>query len=348
MQTFSLHFFLLKKYLEKTSFSFLYLASLYHKMKLEYSIIIPVYNRPEEVDELLQSLTQLNGGFSFEVVIVEDGSPNTCENIVEKYKESLDVNYFLTENQGAGKSRNYGMQKATGDYFIIFDSDCLIPNNYLIAVDQQLQEKYTDAFGGPDAAHSSFTNIQKAINYSMTSLMTTGGIRGKKKAVGKFQPRSFNLGISKIAFEKTKGFSDLKIGEDIDLTFRLWDLGFETQLINNAFVYHKRRVDFNQFYKQTNAFGKSRPFLNKRYPGTAKITYWFPSLFLIGALVALLGIIFNQFYGVYFYTFYFLLLGLHSSFENRSISVGLLSVFSTGVQFYGYGSGFLVSYFSEK
>jgi glycosyltransferase involved in cell wall biosynthesis len=317
-------------------------------MKLEYSIIIPVYNRPDEIDELLYSLTNLKGNFSFEILLVEDGSANTCENIVEKYVSKLDINYFLTKNQGAGKSRNYGMQKATGNYYIIFDSDCIVPENYLIAVDTKLEENYTDAFGGPDAAHENFTNIQKAINYSMTSLLTTGGIRGNKKGVGKFQPRSFNLGISKKSFEKTQGFSDLKIGEDIDLTFRLWEHGFKTQLIEDAFVYHKRRVDFKQFYKQTNSFGKARPFLNKQYPGTAKITYWFPSLFLIGALVAMFGIVFNQCYGVYFYVFYFLILGIHSSFKNKSISVGLLSIVATGVQFYGYGSGFLKSYFKKK
>jgi cellulose synthase/poly-beta-1,6-N-acetylglucosamine synthase-like glycosyltransferase len=181
----------------------------------------------------------------------------------------------------------------------------------------------------------------------MTSLLTTGGIRGKKKGVGKFQPRSFNLGISKKAFEKTQGFSDLKIGEDIDLTFRLWHFGLETQLINEAFVYHKRRVDFKQFYQQTNAFGKTRPFLNKRYPGTAKITYWFPSLFLIGAVCSLVAIFFNYNFGIYFYGVYFLLLAIHSSFENKSMLVGLLSVFSTSVQFYGYGSGFLRSYFTN-
>ncbi|MEI6865835.1 glycosyltransferase [Flavicella sp.] len=317
-------------------------------MKLQYSIIIPVYNRPNEVDELLESLTQLNGELSFEVVIVEDGSPNTCENIVRKYMTSLDIKYFSTENQGAGKSRNYGMQKAIGNYFIIIDSDCLIPKGYLVAVEKQLQLTYTDAFGGPDAAHESFTTIQKAINYSMTSLLTTGGIRGKKKSVGKFQPRSFNLGISKVAFEKTQGFSDLKIGEDIDLTFRLWEFGFETQLIEDAFVYHKRRVNFKQFYKQTNAFGKARPFLNNKYPGTAKITYWFPSLFLLGWVISLMGLFFNFFQGIYLYAFYFSTLGLHAAIENKSIKVGVLAILSTNVQFYGYGSGFLISYFSKK
>lgn len=317
-------------------------------MNIKYSIIIPVYNRPDEVFELLESLTLLKGDFSFEVVIVEDGSPNTCASILKNFQDDLDIKYFLTENQGAGRSRNYGMRKASGTYFIIFDSDCLIPEDYLVVVDKQLRERYTDAFGGPDAAHSSFTNIQKAINYSMTSVLTTGGIRGKKKSVGKFQLRSFNLGISKIAFEKSQGFSDLKIGEDIDLTFRLWKEGFETQLIDAAYVYHKRRVDFAQFYRQTNAFGKARPFLNKRFPGSSKITYWFPSLFLIGFLLALSIAVFNQFFGLYFYAIYFLLLIIHSSLENKNIRVGCLSVFSTVVQFYGYGIGFLTSYFFQQ
>lgn len=317
-------------------------------MNLRYSIIIPVYNRPNEVDELLESLTKLKGNSPFEVLIVEDGSPQTCELIVDKYRKSLDLKYFLTENQGAGKSRNFGMENATGNYFLIFDSDCLIPENYLISVNKQLQLKYTDAFGGPDAAHENFTSVQKAINYSMTSIFTTGGIRGKKNAVGKFQPRSFNLGMSKAAFEKTKGFSDLKIGEDIDLTFRLWELGYETQLIEDAFVYHKRRVDFKQFYKQTNNFGKARPFLNVRYPGTAKITYWFPSLFLIGFVISIVGLL-NQYpQGVLFYAFYISMLGIHATLVNRSLKVGLLSILSTGVQFYGYGTGFLKSYFTKK
>ena len=317
-------------------------------MNLQFSIIIPVYNRPDEVDELLESLTKLNGGYSFEVVIVEDGSMHTCELIIKKYSSELDIKYFLTENQGAGKSRNYGMQKASGNYFIIFDSDCLIPENYLLAVHGNLEKKYTDAFGGPDAAHKNFTNIQKAINYSMTSFFTTGGIRGKKKAVGKFQPRSFNFGLSKKAYEKTQGFSDLKIGEDIDLTFRLWENKFETQLIDSAFVYHKRRTSFRQFFKQTNNFGKARPILNRNYPGTANITYWFPSLFLLGIVVAILAAGFNFYVGICLYIFYFLVLFVDATIQNKSIVVGLLSVCSSSVQFYGYGTGFLKSFFYKK
>jgi glycosyltransferase involved in cell wall biosynthesis len=196
-----------------------------------YSIIIPVYNRPLEIEELLGSLTLLEGAVAFEVLVVEDGSPNTCQDIVKKFENKLNIHYYLTENQGAGRSRNYGMQQAKGDYFVIFDSDCVIPPNYLSAVDKALKNNFTGAYGGPDTAHRNFTNIQKAINYSMTSIFTTGGIRGRKKAVEKFQPRSFNLGLSRKAFELTQGFSDLKIGEDIDLTFRLWANGIETQLI---------------------------------------------------------------------------------------------------------------------
>lgn len=314
-------------------------------MKITYSIIIPVYNRPDEVDELLHSLTFQT--LPFEVIIVEDGSPNTCENIVEKYKSELNISYFLTENQGAGKSRNYGMQRASGSYFIIFDSDCIIPKDYLEIVDTRLRESYTDAYGGPDAAHPSFTPLQKAINYSMTSVFTTGGIRGKKNAVGKFQPRSFNLGISKKAFEATAGFSDLKIGEDIDLTFRLWKAGFDTQLIAGAHVYHKRRSTLRQFFKQTFAFGKARPLLNRRYPSTAKLTYWFPSLFILGLVCALVSAFLGLTIGLELYVLYFSLLLVHSVFSTQNIYVAVLSIVTTGVQFFGYGMGFLNSVFKK-
>jgi glycosyltransferase involved in cell wall biosynthesis len=313
-----------------------------------YSIIIPVYNRPLEIEELLESLTLLEGAVAFEVLVVEDGSPNTCQDIVKKFEGKLNIHYFLTENQGAGRSRNYGMQKAKGDYFVIFDSDCIIPSEYLSSVDKALKDNFTDAYGGPDAAHKSFTDIQKAINYSMTSVFTTGGIRGNKRAVGKFQPRSFNLGLSKKAFELTEGFSDLKIGEDIDLTFRLWENGCDTQLIETAFVYHKRRSTFGEFYKQTQAFGKARPFLNKRFPGTARWTYWFPSLFSFGLLLALFTFMLDALLGMLCYGVYYAVLFTHSSVLNKSLRVGALSLISTTIQFFGYGLGFLKSHFSRR
>jgi len=314
-------------------------------VEFQFSIIIPVYNRPQEIDELLQSLTKQTYIKKFEVVVVEDGSENISKEIVQTYSKDLNIQYYLKNNTGAGASRNYGMQHATGNYFIIFDSDCIIPPNYLVEVENALTEKYTDAFGGADAAHESFTTIQKAINYSMTSFFTTGGIRGNKKAVDKFQPRSFNLGISKKAFEITNGFSKMKIGEDIDLTFRLWDNNFETQFIEKAFVYHKRRSTFKQFFKQTFAFGNGRPFLNKKYPGTAKITYWFPTLFSLFLLISISLVFFGfQLFAIFFVT-YFAIIFLDSLVKNKSMTVAFVSIITTLIQFFGYGFGFIKGLF---
>ena len=317
-------------------------------MKLNFSIIIPVYNRPQEIDELLESLTKQDFSNDFEVLIIEDGSENTSETIVNNYKNQLDLKYSFKENSGAGASRNFGMEKASGNYFIILDSDVIVPTHYLSEVKKALETNYTDAFGGPDAAHKSFTPLQKAINYSMTSVLTTGGIRGKKQSVGKFQPRSFNLGISKKAFELTKGFSKMKNGEDIDLTFRLWENGFDTQLIASAFVYHKRRSTIQQFFKQTFGFGTARPILNKKYPETAKPTYWFPSLFIIGIDISIILAFFGFNQLLYFYGFYFLFIFFDSLFQNKNIYVGFLSIITSLTQFLGYGLGFLESKFISK
>ena len=314
-------------------------------MKLKFSIIIPVYNRPKEIDELLESLTKQDFTNSFEILIIEDGSKESSDIIVQKYKLQLDLKYFYKENSGAGASRNFGIKKATGNYFIILDSDVIVPKVYLSEVNNALEANYTDAFGGPDAAHSSFTSLQKAINYSMTSVLTTGGIRGKKQAVGKFQPRSFNLGLSEKAFEQTAGFSKMKNGEDIDLTFRLWEKGFETQLIEKAFVYHKRRSTIPQFFKQTFGFGTARPILNIKYPETAKPTYWFPSLFIMGLDLSLIVLFFGYPQLFYCYLFYFSLIFLDSLRQNRNLKVAFLSIITSFTQFLGYGLGFLKSQF---
>ncbi|OAD44734.1 glycosyltransferase [Polaribacter atrinae] len=317
-------------------------------MSLNFSIIVPVYNRPNEIEELLDSLTKQDFSNDFEVLIIEDGSTEKSENIVEEYKSRLNLKYIFKENSGAGASRNFGMQKASGNYYIILDSDVIVPPQYLSEVNNALEINFTDAFGGPDAAHKSFTSLQKAINYSMTSVLTTGGIRGKKQAVGKFQPRSFNLGLSKRAFNKTQGFSKMKNGEDIDLTFRLWENGFGTQLIEKAFVYHKRRSSIQQFFKQTFGFGTARPILNKKYPETAKPTYWFPSLFIIGIDISIILAIFGYNQLLYFYGFYFLLIFLDSLVQNKNLKVAFLSVFTSLTQFLGYGLGFLESKFYPK
>ena len=312
-------------------------------MNLLYSIIIPVYNRPNEIDELLDSLTKQDFSDDFEVLIIEDGSTIKSDIIVKKYKSQLNIKYFFKENTGAGASRNFGMQRALGNYFIILDSDVILPEHYLSEVKKGLDIKYTDAFGGPDTAHTSFTPLQKAINYAMTSMLTTGGVRGKKQAVGKFQPRSFNLGISKIAFKKTQGFSKMKNGEDIDLIFRLWENEFDTQLLEKAFVYHKRRSSLKQFFKQTYGFGTARPILNKKYPETTKLTYWFPSLFIIVFQISIILAIFGNIQILCFYGAYFCLLWLDSLFKSKNLSVAFLSIVASFTQFIGYGLGFLQS-----
>jgi glycosyltransferase involved in cell wall biosynthesis len=314
-------------------------------LELKFSLIIPVYNRPQEIDELLNSCLLQSFKQDFEIIIIEDGSTEKCDIIIKKYENHLKIKYLFKENSGAGASRNYGMESASGNYFIILDSDVLLPIHYLEEVFKTLTRNYTDAFGGPDAAHESFTTIQKAINYSMTSLITTGGIRGKKKAVGKFQPRSFNMGISKNAFEKTKGFSKMKYGEDIDLSLRLLNLGYETQLIENAFVYHKRRSTFKKFLQQTYNFGTARPILNKKYPLTSKITFWFPTLFIVGLVISAVSLLLGYWELWLMYKIYFIILFIDASIQNKSVKVGFISTITTLTQFMGYGFGFLRSYF---
>jgi len=312
-------------------------------MKLQFSFIIPVYNRPEEVEELLASMVHLKEGGDFEVVLVEDGSTRPCKEVTDRYSNQLNIAYYFKANSGPGDSRNYGMGKAKGNYFIILDSDCILPSTYLESVKKGLSKKYTDCFGGPDTAHESFSAIQKAINYSMTSWLTTGGIRGKSGSVNKFQPRSFNMGLSKKAFLTTGGFGKIHPGEDPDLTLRLWKAGFETKLIPNAFVYHKRRISWEKFYIQVNKFGMTRPILNQWHPESRKITYWFPSLFIFGFLIALLfwcaG--FNWFLGVY--GLFALLIFIDALRSTKSLYIAVMSVYASAIQFLGYGLGFAKS-----
>jgi glycosyltransferase involved in cell wall biosynthesis len=308
-----------------------------------FSIIVPVYNRPEEIRELLESLMHQDFDGAYEIVIVEDGSQESSQEIVERFQDDLNIAYYFKENSGPGDSRNYGMHKAKGNYFIILDSDCILPKHYLSEVDRELKTNFTHCFGGPDAADESFTTVQKAINYVMTSFLTTGGIRGGKKAVGKFQPRSFNMGISKTAFQKAGGFGRIHPGEDPDLTFRIWNAGFKSRLFPNAFVYHKRRIDWNKFYVQVNKFGKVRPILNHWHPGTAKPTYWFPTLFLLGLLVSLALLLFGVFLPTLFYVTYFLMLFVDAFIKSNNLIVAFLAIFAVFVQFLGYGLGFLKS-----
>ncbi len=309
-------------------------------LELNFSFIIPVYNRPNEIDELLMSFTKQTV-LPDEIIIVEDGSKQNCHTIVNKYNTILNIRYFLKENSGAGFSRNFGMQNASGNYFIILDSDVILPENYIENIKKKLSNHYTDYYGGPDAAHPNFTDLQKAINYSMTSVFTTGGIRGSIKNTIDFQPRSFNMGISKTAFESSGGFSGRKIGEDIELSLKLKKSGYSAQLIQDAFVYHKRRATLKQFLKQTYRFGNERPLLNKQFPKTAKLTYWFPSIFIIGLLISLLFLLAKCKLFILFYLIYFLVIFIDASIQNKSVKIGLMSVITTITQFSGYGFGFL-------
>jgi glycosyltransferase involved in cell wall biosynthesis len=336
---------------------------------LSYSFIIPVYNRPDEIRELLSSFTMLGGELDYEILIVEDGSEDDlkCDNIVKEYSEKLPLKYFYKKNSGPGDSRNFGMGLAKGDYFLILDSDVLIPHKYLIAVDNFLKKNEVDVFGGPDAAHDSFSNIQKAINYSMTSMLTTGGIRGKKNSVANFQPRSFNMGIKRSVFQKTGGYNNIYPGEDTDFSLRIKSLGYKTALIAEAFVFHKRRVSWSQFSDQVYKFGTARPILNNLHKGSSKLAFWFPSVFLIFSILAfvfmilsfvvnldtsaiLLGFSMKQIFlfPIIIFSFYFILVMISSTILNKSLIVGILSVVSTKLQFFNYGRGFLYSFFLIK
>jgi len=309
-----------------------------------FSLIIPVFNRPDEVQELLESLTLQTFKEDYEIVIIEDGSSVTCKDVVDTYSSKLHISYYFKPNSGPGDSRNYGMRIAKGDYFIILDSDCIIPPGYMQSVSENLRSYYVDCFGGPDAALDSFSDVQKAINFSMTSFLTTGGIRGKSEKIEKFQPRSFNMGLSKKAFEASQGFGDVHPGEDPDLSIRLWKMGFETRLLTTSFVYHKRRIDWEKFHRQVNKFGKVRPILDLWHPEYKKVTFLFPSLFMIGLFVSILLLLINVQFLMYLYVLYIVLLFIVSSVQNKSIKIGALSVVATLIQFYGYGSGYLKSF----
>ncbi len=309
-----------------------------------FSLIIPVYNRPDEIEELLHSLTLQTYNQPFEVVVIEDGSTIACDEVIAKFNHQLTITYYYKQNSGPGDSRNFGMQHAGGDYFIIFDSDCVIPPHYLQSVADNLAAGYTDCFGGPDGALDSFSDVQKAINFAMTSFLTTGGIRGKSEKIEKFQPRSFNMGISKLAFEASGGFGNIHPGEDPDLSIRLWKLGYTTKLFTSSFVYHKRRIDWEKFYKQVNKFGKARPILDKWHPEYKKITFLFPSFFIIGLVASLMLVLIDVNFFIYFYILYFVAVLVLSSVSNKSLKVGLFSLAAVFIQFYGYGTGYLKSF----
>lgn len=325
-----------------------------------FSIIIPLYNRPQEIDELLFSLTQ-QVYRAFEVLVIEDGSTIDARAIVAGYKNRLDIQYHYKPNSGQGFARNYGFERAKGDYFIVFDSDCLIPADYLTIVNSFLAHTPLDAYGGPDAAHESFTPVQKAISYAMTSPLTTGGIRGNKRHVGTFHPRSFNMGISRAVWERTQGYKLTRLGEDIEFSIRIQDSGFRIGLIHEAIVYHKRRTTFKQFYKQLHFFGRARINIYKHFPSELKIVHFFPALFVLflmvftsSNLVALVlpednagWLYYAASSSLYLLFVYVILLFLHAYWRTRRFSVAWRAVLASFIQLIAYGFGFIQDFWKR-
>lgn len=308
-----------------------------------FSVIIPVYNRIDEVDELLRSLLAQSER-NFEVIIVEDGSTQPCGAVIEEARrKGLDVRYFFKDNEGRSIARNYGMEHARGDYFVFFDSDCVIPPDYFRKLAQELSDKPLDCFGGPDAAHSSFTDTQKAINYSMTSLLTTGGIRGGKISLEKFVPRTFNMGFSRQVYESVGGFREM-FSEDIDMSTRIRRAGFSIGLLQNP-VWHKRRIDFAKFFRQVYVFGMSRITLQLLYPGSLKIVHMLPAAFVVGSVALIvLGILVSPWFFAALAA-YFLTVFVGAVIATRNMKIAVMAVPAAAIQLTGYGTGFIKAWF---
>ena len=331
---------------------------------MKYSIIVPVFNRPDEVDELLQSLVGQTLK-DFEVVIVEDGSEKPCKDVCDKYAGKIDLKYFMKKNSGPGQSRNYGAERANGEYLIVLDSDVVLPEDYLKAVDDELNREPSDAFGGPDCAHDSFTETQKAISYSMTSFFTTGGIRGGKKKLDKFYPRSFNMGIRRDVYMRLGGFSKMRFGEDIDFSIRIFKAGCKCRLFPEAWVWHKRRTDMRKFFRQVYNSGIARVNLYKKYPESLKLVHLLPMVFTVGVIFLFLVACFGRIMMVYgnpadFYSWYYLVVGalspilffsllifIDSSIRNKSLPIGFISIGAAFVQLTGYGFGFISAWWKR-
>jgi glycosyltransferase involved in cell wall biosynthesis len=309
----------------------------------KYSVIVPVYNRPEEMDELLDSLA--NQTFSdLEVIVVEDGSTAKSQSVVERHSQRLRIHYLFKTNSGPGPSRNVGFEKAQGEYLVVFDSDCLLPPTYFESVEKFLTVNKLDAWGGPDRGHENFTPLQRAMAHTMSSFLTTGGIRGARKMIGNYQPRSFNMGMRKETFQKTGGFRFDRFAEDIELGIRMKKLGLSVGLIPDAYVFHKRRATLSQFFHQVSNFGKGRVLVGAAHPGEIKWVHWFPALFLIGLIAIPLLFFFNKWIALaaaFGYALFFLLIAIDSILKTKSIAVALLSIPSAGIQMVGYGYGFL-------
>ena len=320
---------------------------------MKYSVIIPVYNRPDEARELLESLCAQTCR-DFEVVIVEDGSDIPCREVAEAYADRLDIHYYVKENGGPGRARNYGVERAQGEYVLILDSDAVLPEGYIAAVEDELEREPADAFGGPDRAHPDFTPMQKAINYAMTSFFTTGGIRGGKKKLDKFYPRSFNMGVRREVYQALGGFSEMRFGEDIDFSTRIFKGGYRCRLFPEAWVWHKRRTDLKKFFKQVHNSGIARIHLSKRHPGTLKLVHLLPAVFTLGCILLIVLAAVAAAVGCPHWwvmlmplVLFALIIMADATRQERSMGVGLRAIAAAYVQLTGYGTGFLRSWWQR-
>lgn len=307
-----------------------------------FSVIVPVYNRRDEVRDLLESLCAQSSN-DFEVILVEDGSTEPCGDIAEAYASRVQVRYFYKSNEGRSIARNYGIGQATGGYFVFFDSDCVIPPDYFRLLGQALKDDYVPCFGGPDAAHDSFTDVQKAINFSMTAFLTTGGIRGGRVQMEKFVPRSFNMGYSRKVWETTGGFREM-FSEDIDMSTRIRQAGFGIRLLRQAFVYHKRRVSLGKFARQTYVFGMSRITLKLLYPDSLKLVHCLPAVFVGGVVAMATLAALWHWWAILPLALYVLMLWLTAIFSTRSLKISLLAIITSFIQLGSYGTGFIKAF----
>lgn len=312
---------------------------------MKYSVIIPVYNRITEVEDLMRSLSQQTCK-DFEVIIVEDGSSEPCEEVVKEYEGKVDVKYFFKENEGRSIARNYGMERASGDYFIFFDSDCIIPPVYFDRLNEELEKNPVDCFGGPDAADESFSDVQKAINYSMTSFLTTGGIRGGSVQLEKFTPRTFNMGFSRKVYETVGGFREM-FSEDIDMSMRIKNAGFSIALIRPAVVFHKRRVNFRKFFRQVYVFGMSRITLKLIYPDSMKAVHCLPALAVLAAIVLIVLAITVSPWFLAPMALYLLAIFIAAYITTEDAWIAVIAVPASVIQIGGYGLGFLKAYITK-
>ncbi len=318
-----------------------------YMMTVRYSFIIPLYNRPDEIRELLDSICALEGECGYEVIVVEDGSTQPSKEIVESYSDNLDIKYIYQDNTGPGGARNRGAEEAVGETLIILDSDTVLPPGYLSAVEKSRAERPAPLWGGPDRAAEDFTTIQRAIDYSMTSFFTTGGIRGGRRRLDKFYPRSFNMGVDREVYRSVGGFRDMRFGEDLDLSMRILEAGHRSECYEEAWLYHKRRVSYIQFFRQVYNSGIARITLNRLHPGTLKAVHTLPALFVLGHIVLIALALMHDPYWLILPLVYMLLIVCDVFLRTGWMHLAVHSVIASYVQLFGYGLGFLHSFVKQ-